>query len=92
MRGERREAFTYSTTEALSELDTQIRRLELETGQENVFVERFSRQIDIRELSKEVVDEFISSIHIHAPDRIEITLNYSDEYEKIAGLEKSAIV
>ena len=79
-------------TEALSELDTQIRRLELETGQENVFVERFSRQLDIRELSKEVVDEFISSIHIHAPDRIEITLNYSDEYEKIAGVEKSAIV
>ena len=79
-----------SYTTAITELESQIRKLEMDSGQENTFVERFSRQAGINELSREVVDEFIKAIHVHTPDRIEITLNYADEYEKI--VEKAGAV
>ena len=67
----------------IAELEAQIRKRETESGQENAFVERFSRQAGINELSREVMDEFIQSVHVYAPDRIEIILNYADEFEKI---------
>jgi len=72
--------------DAITELETKIRKLEMESGQENIFVERFSKQVDIQELSRIVVDEFIQAIHVYAPDRIEVTLNYMDEYAKIVRL------
>jgi DNA repair exonuclease SbcCD ATPase subunit len=71
-------------TEKIADLDEQIRTLEMESGQENVFIERFSRQININELTREIVNEFIQSIHVYAPDRIEITLNYADEFERLS--------
>ena len=73
-------------TEKIVELEKQIQRLEMEAGQENAFVERYSTQIFINELSREIVDEFIQAIHVYSPDRIEITLNYIDEFEKIKAL------
>jgi conjugal transfer/entry exclusion protein len=67
----------------IAALEKQIRMLEMESGQENAFAERFSRQTGIQELTRAVIDEFIKSVHVYAPDRIEITLNYDDEYEAI---------
>jgi hypothetical protein len=67
----------------IAELENQICGFELQAGQENAFLERFSKQIGIRELSREVVDELIKAVIIHAPDRIEIVLNYADEYGMI---------
>gem|GEM_PF-3449110 len=76
-------------TEKIAELETEIRRLELESGQENVFVERFSKQVNITELSRVIVDEFIEAIHVYASDRIEVTLNYIDEFEKLQMFTES---
>jgi DNA invertase Pin-like site-specific DNA recombinase len=74
-------------TEKIAEFEAQVRVLEMESGQENVFVERFSKQFGITGLSREIIAEFIQAIHIYAPDRIEITLNYADEYEKLQALK-----
>ncbi len=70
-------------TDKIAGLETHIHGLELEAGQENAFVERFSKQVGIEELSREVIDELIKAVIVHAPDRIEILLNYADEYNMI---------
>lgn len=69
----------------IAELEKQIRRLEVESEQENVFVERFSRQTGISELSREAVEEFVQAIHVYSRERIEVVLNYADEYLSISG-------
>ena len=94
-----REAFTIESaklssqakayTEKIAELEAEIRRLEMESGQENVFVERFSKQVNITELTRVIVDEFVEAIHVYAPDRIEVTLNYVDEFEKLQAFTES---
>ena len=73
-------------TAKIPELQARIREIEAETGCENVFVERFSKQVGIQEITRAVVEEFISEIKVYAADRIEITFNYIDEYKKIAAL------
>ena len=40
----------------------------------------------IQELTRPVIEEFISEIRIYAADRIEIVFNYADEYAKAAEL------
>lgn len=67
----------------VAELESKSKELEMESGRENAFVERFSRQAGIEKLSKEVVDEFIKAIHVFDSARIEITLNYADEYLRL---------
>ena len=70
----------------IPELQERIRELELDSGRENVFVERFSKYVGIQELTRPVVEEFISEIKVYGSDRIEIVFNYADEYAKLAGL------
>ena len=70
-------------TEKIVEIEIQIRRLEMESGQENIFVERFSKQACITKLPREIVDEFIQAIYVYTPERIEVVLNYADEFEAI---------
>lgn len=70
-------------TDKIYELEAQIRKAESDVGQENAFVERFSKQVGIKTLTHEVVDEFVKAIHVHTIDRIEITLNYADEYQQV---------
>jgi len=70
----------------IPEIQARIRELKTESGNENVFVERFSKHFGIQELTREVVEEFISVIKVYAVDRIEIVFNYADEYAKAAEL------
>jgi hypothetical protein len=70
----------------ITELELRIGELELSTGQENTFVERFSKQVGIIELTRPIVEELISEVKIYSPERIEIVFNYADEYAKIAEL------
>jgi DNA invertase Pin-like site-specific DNA recombinase len=70
----------------ITELKAKVFNLEMESGQENTFVERFSKQVGIKELTQEVVNEFIKVIYVYSPDRIEIILNYADEYKKAVAL------
>jgi len=39
----------------------------------------------IAELTQSVVDEFIKEVIVYAPGRVEIVLNYADEYLIIVG-------
>jgi DNA invertase Pin-like site-specific DNA recombinase len=75
--------------EKIAETEAKILTLEAETGRENVFVERFGKQVGITELTRGIIEEFISEIKVYSPERIEIIFNYADEYEKIAGLVKT---
>ena len=70
----------------IPELQARIRELELDSGRENVFVERFSKYVGIQELTRPVVEEFISEIKVYGSDRIEIVFNYADEYAKLTEL------
>jgi DNA invertase Pin-like site-specific DNA recombinase len=70
----------------IPELQARIRELEMESGRENVFVERFSKQAGIQEITRAIVEEFISEIKVYAADRIEIVFNYADEYEKLVAI------
>jgi hypothetical protein len=70
----------------IEEMNREILALETETGQENVFVERFSKHVGITELTRAVVEEFISEIKVYSPERIEIVWSYADEYAKLIDL------
>ncbi|GHU87728.1 recombinase [Clostridia bacterium] len=70
----------------IAELEIRIQELELSTGQENTFVERFSRQVGITELTRPIVEELISVVKVYSPERIEIVFNYADEYAKLLAL------
>jgi hypothetical protein len=72
------------TENKITELETQARTLEIAGQEENVFEKRFSQQVGITELTREVVQEFVQRVNVHAPDRIEVVFNYADEYEKNA--------
>jgi DNA invertase Pin-like site-specific DNA recombinase len=76
--------------EKIAALESEIRSLETETGRENVFVERFGKQLGITELTREVVEEFISEVKVYSPERIEVVFNYADGYEEIARLTEAA--
>jgi hypothetical protein len=67
----------------VAELETEIRALESESGKENLFVERYSRQVGLTELTREVVTEFVREVKVYAPDRIEVVFNFADEYAKV---------
>jgi hypothetical protein len=73
-------------TARIPEIQAEILRLESETGRENLFIERFSKQVGITELTKDVVDEFIKEIRVYSPERIEVIFNYADEYERVAAI------
>lgn len=73
-------------TARIPEIQAEILRLESETGRENLFVERFSKQAGITELTKDVVDEFIKEVRVYSPERIEVIFSYADEYERIAAI------
>jgi hypothetical protein len=70
----------------IAELESRIQELELSTGQENAFVERFSRQAGITELTRPIIEELVREVRIYSPERIEIVFNYADEYAKILEL------
>jgi hypothetical protein len=70
----------------IPELKAKICELEVETGCENAFVVRFGAQSGIQELTRVVVEEFISEVRVYSADRIEVVFSYADEYEKLAAL------
>jgi len=70
----------------IPKIQARIRELEMETGRENLFVERFSRHAGLEELTRKIVEEFVSEIKVYAAERIEIVFNFADEYAKTAAL------
>ena len=83
---EKAEAQIQSYLVKIPELEERIRGLEMETGRENLFVERFSKQVGIQELTRKVVEDFIHEIKVYAGGRIEVVFNFADEYERIVPL------
>jgi uncharacterized coiled-coil protein SlyX len=70
----------------VADIERRILDMEMSTGQENTFIERFSKQVGITELTRPIVEELISEIKVYSPERIEIVFNYADEYAKILEL------
>jgi DNA invertase Pin-like site-specific DNA recombinase len=72
--------------EKIPEVQAKITAFEMETGRENLFIERFSKQTGLQELTRAAVEEFINEVRVYTADRIEVIFNFSDEYAKIAAL------
>jgi DNA invertase Pin-like site-specific DNA recombinase len=75
--------------ESIRDYEAGISRMKAESGRENLFAERFAKHTGIQKLTRGIVDELVSAIHIYDRDRIEIVFNYMDEYaallEKMGG-------
>jgi DNA invertase Pin-like site-specific DNA recombinase len=83
---EKADAQIMDCDDKIAELERRIQELETSTGQENAFVERFSRQVGITELTRPIVEELIREVRIYSPERIEIVFNYADAYAKVVEL------
>jgi hypothetical protein len=84
-------AQTAKYTDEIAALETRLKDLEISTGEENLIEERYIKQTGITELTQSVVDEFIKEVIVYAPDRIEIVLNYADQYLKLAENTEAAV-
>jgi DNA invertase Pin-like site-specific DNA recombinase len=68
----------------ISELEIERKRLELQTDETDTFVERHIQFAGITELTREVLEIFVKEVRVHAADRIEIVMNFADEYKRVA--------
>jgi hypothetical protein len=68
----------------IAELESERKILELQSGEANTFVERHIKYVGITELTREVLDIFVKEILVYSSDRIEVILNFADEYEKVS--------
>jgi hypothetical protein len=68
---------------AIAALEADIQKLEMESGRENLFVERYGKLVNIQSLTPELINELVKEIRVYTPDRVEIMLNYADEFEKL---------
>ena len=66
------------------ELEAERKRLELQSDDTDSFVERHIRYTGIKELTREVLNIFVKMVHVYAADRIEVVLNFADEYKRVA--------
>lgn len=70
----------------IAELEKQSLELRMDSYDTNTFVDRFNTLTGIDTLTWEIVDEFIDSVNVYSPDRIEIALNYADDYAKTVSI------
>ncbi|MCG1025396.1 recombinase family protein [Dehalobacter sp.] len=64
------------------EADYEIQKLKNKES-ENQFVEHFKSKQEIKELSRDLVNELVDSIYVFGENQIEIVWNFADDYEKI---------
>ena len=67
----------------ISELQSEINLLETANDQDNAFVERFSKYAGLQELTREVVEQFISAAKVYSSEKFEIIFNFADEYRMV---------
>jgi hypothetical protein len=68
----------------ISEMEAARKKLEVQTGETDTFVERHMEFAGITELTREVIDIFVKEVRVYAADRIEIVMNFADEYKRVA--------
>jgi hypothetical protein len=68
----------------IAELETERKKLELQTGEADMFVEQHMEFAGITELAREVLDIFVKEVRVYAADRIEVVMNFADEYKRMA--------
>ena len=56
----------------------------MQSGDADTFVERHIQFAGIAELTREVLDIFVKMVHVYAADRIEVVLNFAEEYKRVA--------
>ena len=66
------------------ELESERKKLELQSGEADMFVERHIQYAGISELTRDVLDVFVKMVNVYATDRIEVVLNFADEYKRVA--------
>ena len=67
----------------IAELEIERKKLELHTGETDTFVERHMEFAGITELTLEVLDIFVKEVRVYAADRIEVVMNFADEYKRV---------
>jgi hypothetical protein len=75
---------------AIAAVEAAIQQLETESARENIYVERFGKLTNIQSLTAELIKELVKEIRVYTPDRIEIVMNYADEFEKLKGSDFAA--
>jgi hypothetical protein len=80
-------------TEEIQELQKRLNELQAQVNQESVSMNRFShwtmlieKYNDVQELNKELVEAFVQEIRLHENKKIEITLNYMDEFNEASRI------
>jgi len=72
------------TKNKINKLETDYELQSLKSKEsENQFVEHFKGKQEIKELSRELVDELVDSIYVFGENRIEIVWKFSDNYDRI---------
>ena len=88
--------YSNSYTSVITLIENNIKRLyeELENYTEkeekNEWVENFLRYKNIKELSRQVVDELIDEIYVYENGRIQIKFRYEEEYKGVIRLINKA--
>jgi hypothetical protein len=84
---------TYS--KEISELQQHLVELKAQIDEETTSMDRYSHWIylidkyrNIQELNKEVVEAFVQNIKLYENKRIDITLNYMDEFKAAKDIYK----
>jgi sugar-specific transcriptional regulator TrmB len=68
----------------ITELESERKKLELQSGEADMFVERYIQYTGITKLTRDVLDVFVKVVNVYATDRIEVVLNFADEYKRVA--------
>lgn len=72
------------TTLQIKKLETDYELQKLKNSEsENQFVEHFKSMQEIKELTRELVDELVSSIYVYSEKEIEIVWNFADDYARV---------
>ena len=70
-------------TTTINEMADKKSKLIKKSGADNRFISTFSKYEFVSEVTRELVDELVESINVFEPNRIEITFNFADDYEKV---------
>jgi hypothetical protein len=76
----------------IARLQTELERLmiadlEPTKAQDNLFVREFSKFKGLQTLTREAVVALVDEVKIFSSDKIEITFNFADAYDKIKGIK-----
>ncbi|MDR0920338.1 MAG: hypothetical protein LBM93_14025, partial [Oscillospiraceae bacterium] len=67
----------------IAKLEKQIENAEIENDKKQFLELKFSDKTVLQQLTRPIVDEFISQICVYSENKIEVILKYEDVFEEI---------